>query len=126
MALPRVLLAVLIGAVVSTPLALAVFGAEIDAELQVVTLRARRRQRPARCGQQVNRHSGEAGGHRDPAGGHRRRGDRCRRPGSPALVDLQGRVDAARARWDDAAAAVQCETTEPAGQATPAWATCPA
>ncbi|WP_347057382.1 DUF4407 domain-containing protein [Blastococcus sp. HT6-30] len=36
MALPRVLLAVLIGAVVSTPLTLAVFGSEISAEIRVM------------------------------------------------------------------------------------------
>ena len=36
MALPRVLLAVLIGAVISTPLTLAVFSAEISTEVQVM------------------------------------------------------------------------------------------
>src|SRR3954470_6220384 len=37
MALPRVLLAVLIGAVISTPLTLAVFSAEINTEVKVMT-----------------------------------------------------------------------------------------
>jgi hypothetical protein len=40
MALPRVVLAVLIGAVVSTPLTLAVFEAEIDTEVQVMAAEA--------------------------------------------------------------------------------------
>ncbi len=40
MALPRVLLAVLIGAVVSTPLTLAVFSAEIETEVQVMAAEA--------------------------------------------------------------------------------------
>jgi hypothetical protein len=40
MALPRVLLAVLIGAVISTPLTLAVFSAEIDAEVEVMAREA--------------------------------------------------------------------------------------
>jgi hypothetical protein len=110
MALPRVLLAVLIGAVISTPLTLAVFSAEINTEVKVMAAEeddafntqldedSRYRQIPD-WEKQVNVLQADiAQGVTDADVLH-----------DPAVEDLQRRIDEAKARYEAAATAFQCE-----------------
>ncbi|WP_165640357.1 DUF4407 domain-containing protein [Klenkia brasiliensis] len=110
MALPRVLLAVLIGAVVSTPLTLAVFSSEINVELERMSAEsenafAQQLDSDSRFADIGDKRQQIAGLQADIADGVTDADVRA----DPAVVDLQARVDQARLRYDDAAAAVQCE-----------------
>src|SRR3954452_8810056 len=105
MAVPRVLLAVLIGAVISTPLTLAVFSAEIDAEVKVMAAEeddafnkqldadSRYQQIPDWEKQVDLLQADIAHGVTDTDVMN-----------DPAVVDLQRRIDEAKKRYEDAAA----------------------
>jgi hypothetical protein len=110
MALPRVALAVLIGAVISTPLTLAVFNSEINAEIKVMAAEAddafntqldedsRYRQIPDWEKQVQLLQTDISQGVTDTDVMN-----------DPAVVDLQRRIDEAKGRYEAAAAAFQCE-----------------
>ncbi len=110
MALPRVGLALLIGAVVSTPLTLAIFSSEINAEIKVMAAEAedafnrklnddsRYKQIPAWKDQIQTLQEDMAHGVTD-----------ADVLDDPAVVDLQRRIDDAKARYEAAAAAYQAE-----------------
>ncbi|MGK5112038.1 DUF4407 domain-containing protein [Geodermatophilus sp. CPCC 205506] len=111
MALPRFGLAVLIGAVVSTPLTLAIFSGEIDTEIQVMAAEdedrfteqlaadSRYQQLP-----ELRQRIGEL--QADLADGVSEN-DVLQ---DPAVADLQRRLDAVTTQYDAAEAAVVCET----------------
>lgn len=120
MAVPRLLLAVLIGAVISTPLTLAVFSAEIDAEIKVMAAEA-----DDDFNQQLRADSRYAGIpdlqlqveelQRDIA-----------QPATdadvladPAVTDLQGRLDDVTGLYNAAAQAVLCEADGSCGTGVP-------
>jgi hypothetical protein len=111
MALPRVLLAVLIGAVISTPLTLAVFSSEIDAEVQVMAAEAEsdfteqlendsRYERIPEWEEQIQVLQADiADGVRD-----------ADVLNDPAVMALQAQLDDVTRRYNEAAAAFLCET----------------
>lgn len=110
MALPRVLLAILIGAVISTPLTLAVFSSEINAEVKVMAAEkesafttqlqndSRYKQLPEMQKQIQALQDDLAHGVTD-----------ADVMSDPAVVDLQHRLDAVTEKYDEANAAVLCE-----------------
>src|SRR3954454_11878683 len=120
MALPRVLLAVLIGAVISTPLTLAVFSAEIGTEVKVMAAEeestfnqqladdSRYQQLPALREQIQGLQDDLADGVTD-----------ADVINDPAVADLQKRLDAGTAQYDAAAAAYLCETDGTCGTGVP-------
>ncbi len=110
MALPRVVLAVLIGAVVSTPLTLAVFQSEIDAEIRVMAAEeedeftqkladdSRYSAIPDQKEQIEQLQAGLADEvAEDDVAGH------------PVVVDVQKRLDGITAQYDTAVATLLCE-----------------
>jgi hypothetical protein len=120
MALPRVLLAILIGAVLSTPLTLAVFSAEINAEVKVMAAEkedafTRELAADSRYAQIPEWEKQVADLQAD-----------IRTPvtdtdviDDPAVADLQRRLDDVTARYDAAAQAVLCETDGTCGTRVP-------
>ncbi len=110
MALPRVLLAVLIGAVISTPLTLAVFSAEISTEVQVMAA-----EEEDAFNRQLDEDSRYAQIPAWEAQIQALQADIAQPVtdadvlDDPAVVDLQRRIDEAKARYEAAAAAFQCE-----------------
>ena len=120
MAFPRVLLAVLIGAVISTPLTLAVFSAEIDAEVKVMAAEeedrfkrqldedSRYRQLPALQEQiaEFERELREGATEADVLA-------------HPAVMDLQARVDDLTRRYQEAREAALCEQDGTCGTGVP-------
>ncbi|MGZ4547607.1 MAG: DUF4407 domain-containing protein [Blastococcus sp.] len=120
MALPRVLLAILIGAVISTPLMLAVFSSEINAEVKVMAAEkeaafttqlqndSRYKQLPAMQQQIQVLQNDLATGVTD-----------ADVMNDPAVVDLQHRLDAVTKKYDDANAAVLCEEDGTCGTRVP-------
>jgi Domain of unknown function (DUF4407) len=120
MAMPRVLLAVLIGAVLSTPLTLAVFSAEINAEVKVMAAEEedsfnKELAADSRYAQIPDWEKQIAALQAD-----------IRTPvtdadviGDPAVVDLQRRLDDVTARYNVAAQAVLCETDGTCGTRVP-------
>jgi hypothetical protein len=120
MALPRVILAVLIGAVVSTPLTLAVFSAEIDAEIEVMAAEAEEdfedqlnadsryqgmdamEERITALEKELQEVPSEADVIADPA-----------------VVDMQARLDDITKQHDAAAKAVICEADGTCGTGDP-------
>jgi hypothetical protein len=120
MALPRVLLAVLIGAVISTPLTLAVFSSEINTEIKVMAAEAendfntkletdsRYAQLPA-WKQEIKDLQADIA---EPATD----ADVIK---DLAVVDLQGRLDDVTARYNAAAETVLCETDGSCGTGVP-------
>jgi hypothetical protein len=120
MALPRVLLAVLIGAVISTPLTLAVFSSEINAEVKVMAAEkenafntqlqndSRYKQLPAEQKQVQALQDDLAHGVTDA--------DVMK---DPAVVDLQRRLDSVTAQYNAANAAVLCEEDGTCGTHVP-------
>jgi hypothetical protein len=120
MALPRVLLAILIGAVISTPLTLAVFGAEIDAEIRVMAAEAEdefntklesdsRYQELPELRERVQVLQADVA---QPATDADVLAD-------PAVVALQARMDDVTARHNAAADAFLCETDGSCGTGDP-------
>lgn len=120
MAMPRVLLAILIGAVVSTPLTLAVFSAEINTEIKVMAAQeedaftkqlaadSRYRQLPAER-QQIQALQAElTAGVTD-----------ADVLANPAVADLQKRLDRVTAQYDAAAQAVLDESDGSGGTHVP-------
>ena len=110
MALPRILLALLIGAVVSTPLTLAVFGSEISAEIRVMAAEeedefnrklegdSRYSELPAMRNQIEQLQADLADGvSEDDVAQH------------PVVVDVQDRLDGITAQYNAAVAALLCE-----------------
>jgi hypothetical protein len=120
MALPRVLLAVLIGAVISTPLTLAIFSAEISTEVKVMAAEeendfntqlagdSRYQQLPALRQQIQGLQADLADGVTD-----------ADVMNDPAVVDLQRRLDDVTARYNAAAAEVLCEEDGTCGTGVP-------
>ena len=120
MALPRVLLAVLIGAVISTPLTLAVFSAEISTEVKVMAAEeesafttqlagdSRYQQLPDLQQQLLALQADLADGVTD-----------ADVLADPAVVDLQRRLDDVTAQYDAANAAVLCEQDGTCGTGVP-------
>jgi hypothetical protein len=120
MALPRVLLAVLIGAVISTPLTLAVFSAEIDAEVKVMAAEAedeftRQLESDSRYAGIPQMRERIATLQADLADGV----TDADVLSDPAVVDLQRRLDEVTARYNAAADAVLCETDGSCGTGVP-------
>ncbi|WP_091326547.1 DUF4407 domain-containing protein [Geodermatophilus ruber] len=120
MALPRVLLAVLIGAVISTPLTLAVFSAEISTEVQVMAA-----EDEAAFNDQLERDSryGRLPEMREQITDLERelREDPTEADvnSDPAVADLQRRLDEVTRQYNEAAAAVQCEIDGTCGTGVP-------
>jgi hypothetical protein len=120
MALPRVLLAVLIGAVISTPLTLAVFSSEINAEVKVMAAEkeaafntqlendSRYKQLPKMQEQIQALQDDLAHGVTDADVMKDR-----------AVLDLQRRLDAVTQQYNDANAAVLCEEDGTCGTGIP-------
>ncbi|WP_138732016.1 DUF4407 domain-containing protein [Modestobacter excelsi] len=120
MALPRVLLAVLIGAVISTPLTLAIFSAEISTEVKVMAAEeedafneqlatdSRYQQLPALQQQVLDLQADLADGVTD-----------ADVMNDPAVVDLQQRLDEVTAQYNAAAAAYLCEKDGTCGTGVP-------
>ncbi len=108
MAVPRVLLAVLIGVVVSTPLTLAVFRGEIDAELTVMAQEEQQAFADKMAGRtaEIDQLQAEVDRLTNALADGVSEADVL---GDDAVIDLRKQVDAARARYDAAAVAVQCE-----------------
>jgi hypothetical protein len=122
MALPRVLLAVLIGAVISTPLTLAIFSAEIDTEIQNMAREAEEKFNddldadsrfaavPAMKSeigvleQELREGPSEADVLNDPA-----------------VIDLQGRLDAVTAQYNEAVRVALCERDGTCGTGDPGF-----
>ncbi|WP_336031176.1 DUF4407 domain-containing protein [Geodermatophilus sp. FMUSA9-8] len=110
MALPRVVLAVLIGAVVSTPLTLAVFSAEIATEVEVMAAEAedefnQRMQADSRTVDLRDKQARIAELEADLADGVTQ--DDVNE--APAVVDMQRRLDEVTARYEAAEAAYNAE-----------------
>ncbi|NEM05468.1 DUF4407 domain-containing protein [Geodermatophilus normandii] len=110
MALPRVVLAVLIGAVVSTPLTLAVFSAEIGTEVQVMAAEAedefnQRMQDDSRTAEVEAGQARIAELEADLADGVTQ--DDVNE--APAVVDMQRRLDEVTARYEAAETAYNAE-----------------
>jgi uncharacterized protein DUF4407 len=120
MALPRVLLAILIGAVISTPLTLAIFSAEIGTEVKVMAAEeedafnkqlaadSRYQQLPALKQQILDIQADLADGVTD-----------ADVINDAAVVDLQGRLDDVTARYNAAVKAVLEETDGSGGTGVP-------
>ena len=120
MALPRMALAVLIGAVVSTPLTLAIFSAEISTEVKVMAAEeesaftdqlaadSRYQQLPALREDVQTLQADLADGVTD-----------ADVLADPAVVDLQQRLDTVTAQYNAAAAAVLCEADGTCGTGVP-------
>jgi hypothetical protein len=120
MALPRLLLAVLIGAVISTPLTLAVFSAEISTEVKVMAAEeedafnkqlaedSRYQELPTLQQQILDLQADLADGITD-----------ADVMDDPAVVDVQGRLDDVTARYNAAAQAVLCEADGSCGTGVP-------
>ena len=120
MALPRVLLAILIGAVVSTPLTLAVFSSEIDAEINVMAREEnerfnddvnqdsrfqelpKKRDRVAELEQELREGPSQADVNNDRA-----------------VADLQRRLDEVSQQYDAAEEAALCERDGTCGTGVP-------
>src|SRR3954452_2546210 len=120
MALPRVLLAILIGAVISTPLTLAIFSAEISTEVKVMAA-----EEEDDFNQQL-----EADSRYEQIPGWEQQIAALQADlqvgvtdadvlNNPAVVDLQRRIDEAKTRYETAAAAVQCENDGTCGTGVP-------
>ena len=110
MALPRVVLAVLIGAVVSTPLTLAVFSAEIATEVEVMAAEAedefnQRMQTDSRTVDLQDKQARIAELEADLADGV----TQADVDEDPAVVDMQRRLDEVTARYEAAEAAYNAE-----------------
>lgn len=120
MALPRVLLAILIGAVISTPITLAIFSAEIGTEIKVMAAEeqdafnkqlnedSRFQALPSLQNQILTLQADLADGVTD-----------ADVMNDPAVVDLQRRLDDVTAQYNVANAAVLCEEDGTCGTGVP-------